>query len=417
VFEKTPRRAFLKSCARLGAAAGALPLAQALFPAAAQAAAGQSTKKHIAVVGAGAFGGWTALHLLRRGARVTLLDAWGPGNARASSGGETRVIRATYGPSRIYVQMVLRALEQWREADQRWGTRLFNRSGVLWMAGKKDDYEKASLPLMKQAGFAHEVLTPAEAAKRYPQINFGGVKWAIFEPDSGYLLARQSCERVLEAFLTEGGEYRQTSARPGPVEGDEMRPVTLSGGGTLSADSYVFACGPWLGKLFPGVLDARIRVTRQEVYYFGPPEGDARFREGALPVWIDNGEHIFYGIPANRWRGFKLADDTRGPLFDPTSGDRAPSAAGIAAARDYLKLRFPALAGAPLVEARVCQYENSSDEHFILDRHPQAGNVWLLGGGSGHGFKHGPALGEMAAQAVLGQKPADPFFALARFKN
>lgn len=413
---KTPRRAFLKSGAKLVAATGALPLAKALFPHGVPAAR-QSTRKHMVVVGAGAFGGWTALHLLRRGARVTLLDTWGPGNARASSGGETRVIRATYGPARLYVQMVVRSLELWREADQRWRTQLFNKSGVLWMAGAKDDYEKASLPLMKEAGVPHEVLNTAEAAKRYPQINFAEVKWCIFEPDSGYLLARQSCERVFDAFLAEGGEYRQVNVKAGFIAGGEMKGALLSGDEPLKADAYVFACGPWLGKLFPEFLGTRMKVTRQEIFYFGPPEGDARFREGALPVWIDNGAHIFYGIPANRWRGFKLADDTRGPLFDPTTGERTPSAQGVQAARDYLKLRFPGMTGAPLVEARVCQYENSSDEHFILDRHPQAGNLWLVGGGSGHGFKHGPALGEMAALAVLGQKPADPFFALARFSR
>jgi len=413
--EKTPRRTFLKSCARLGAVASALPLAKALIPGGVQAASRQSAKKHIAVVGAGAFGGWTALHLLRRGARVTLLDTWGPGNARASSGGETRVIRATYGPTRIYVQMVVRALELWREADKRWGTKLFNKSGVLWMAGAKDDYEKSSLPLMKEAGVPHEIFTPAEAAKRYPQINFAEVKWCIFEPHSGYLLARQSCERVLEAFLAEGGEYRQASVTPGAIAGGEMKGALLSDGAALAADAYVFACGPWLGKLFPDDLGARIKVTRQEIFFFGPPEGDARFREGALPVWIDNGAHIFYGIPANRWRGFKVADDTRGPFFDPTSGERTPSSEGLQAARNYLKFRFPSLANAPLVEARVCQYENTTDEHFIVDRHPQAANVWLIGGGSGHGFKHGPALGEMTAQVALGQKPPDAFFALRRF--
>src|SRR3954471_17951837 len=91
-------------------------------------------RPHVAVIGAGAFGGWTALHLLRRGARVTLLDAWGPGNARASSGGETRVIRATYGPDRIYVQMVARSLQLWRENETRWRKPLYHRTGVLWMA-------------------------------------------------------------------------------------------------------------------------------------------------------------------------------------------------------------------------------------------------------------------------------------------
>ena len=126
------------------------------------------------------------------------------------------------------------------------------------------------------------------------------------------------------------------------------------------------------------------------------------------------GKRWFYGIPGNRWRGFKLADDTRGAVIDPTTMERKISGEGLAAARAYLRLRFPQLADAPLVDSRVCQYENSTDQNFILDRHPEAGNVWIIGGGSGHGFKHGPALGEMVSDAVLGSKQPPSEFKLGR---
>lgn len=372
-------------------------------------------KLHVAVVGAGAFGGWTALHLLRGGARVTLVDAWGPGNSRASSGGESRIIRGTYGPDGIYTRMVARALELWRENESRWNLKLYHPTGMLWMVASDDRYEKAALPHLRQAGLEYDELSAAEAAKRYPQINFAGVKWAIFEKDAGYLTARRACEAVLNGFLAEGGEYRELAVQSTAIEGGEMRAVKLSDASTLTADVYVFACGPWLGKLFPNVLENLIQPTRQELFFFGPPPGDTRFFEGGLPVWIDNGERLFYGIPGNQWRGFKLADDTRGPDFDPTEGERLPTAEGIEAARKYLAFRFPALTHAPLSESRVCQYEQSPDGRFILDRHPQAANVWLIGGGSGHGFKHGPALGEMVSGLVLGGKSPDPFFSLSRF--
>jgi len=409
-----PRREFLKSCAALGAALGLPPFSLDVLARGAGSRSTSQNKQRVAVIGAGAFGGWTALHLLRRGARVTLLDAWGPGNSRASSGGETRVIRSTYGPDAIYVRMVTRAYQLWREAQEQWKKPLFHPSGVLWMAGKKDDYEKASLPLMKEAGITFETWTPAEAARRYPQINFEGVEWAIFEPGAGYLMAREACAAVMEAFVREGGEYRQASVEPGEIEGGKMKRVRLSDASALAADQFVFACGPWLGKLFPDVIGKKVLPTRQEVFFFGPPVDDARFAEGALPVWIDNGEHIFYGIPANRWRGFKVADDTRGPEIDPTSQERTPTASALRAAREYIGFRFPGIKDAPLVESRVCQYENSPDTRFIFDRHPHAANVILLGGGSGHGFKHGPSLGEMAAKLVL-DDVAEPFFQLSRF--
>ncbi len=412
---KQSRRSFLQWCAAWGAALGALPVVKSFFPAEVRAQAGRIKKPRVAVVGAGAFGGWTALHLLRRGAQVTLLDAWGPGNSRASSGGETRVIRATYGPDKIYVEMVARALVLWRENEKRWQRPLYHRTGVLWMAGANDQYEKAALPLLRAAGLAFEELSAAELAKRYPQVNFEQVKWGIVEKDAGYLTARRACEAVLEGFLAEGGDYRQQAAEPAELAGGELHRLKLSDGTTLVADQYVFACGPWLGKLFPDLLGALIQPTRQEVFFFGTPAGDARFSEENFPAWIDNGERTFYGIPGNQWRGFKLADDTRGLAFDPTAGERVMSAEGLRAARDYLGFRFPALKGAPLLEARICQYENSPDHHFILDRHPQAANLWLVGGGSGHGFKHGPALGEKVAELVLGEKSPEAFFSLARF--
>jgi glycine/D-amino acid oxidase-like deaminating enzyme len=370
-----------------------------------------------AVVGAGAFGGWTALHLLRRGARVTLVDAWGPGNSRASSGGETRIIRGTYGPDGIYTRLAARALQLWRENEARWRLKLYHRTGVLWLAGREDEYEKAALPHLRQAGLRSEKLSTREGAKQFPQINFENVKWAIFEKDAGYLTARRACQAVVEGFVAEGGEYHERGVSNFEIRGGEMRGVALSDGSRLGADVYVFACGPWLGRLFPGVLGNLIRPTRQEVHFFGPPAGDGRFAEDALPVVIDHGARLFYAIPANQGRGFKLGDDTRGPEFDPTSGDRAPSRRGIQAARKYLVFRFPGLRDAPVVESRVCQYEQSKDGHFILDRHPGAGNAWLIGGGSGHGFKHGPAVGEAAGELILDGKSPDAFFSLARFSR
>ena len=362
-----------------------------------------SLRTSVIVIGAGAFGGWSALQLLRKGAKVILLDAWGPGNSRASSGGETRVIRTTYGPARLYTQMAARALQLWRESEQRWNLKLFFRTGALWMAGTDDSYERAAMPLMKDAGVRFEKLSSADCSKRWPQINFEDVSWSIYEPDSGYLAARRGCEAVLNAFLKEGGEYHQTKASPGPVADHRMQAITVTSGETLNADSYVFACGPWLGKVF-SFLTPMIVPTRQEVFFFGTAAGDQRFTEEQLPVWIDNGKRLFYGIPGNHWRGFKIADDTRGPIIDPTSMERQVSPEGLAAARTYLRLRFPALADAPLVENRVCQYENSTDQNFVLDRHPEAENAWIVGGGSGHGFKHGPVIGQMVSDAVLGLK-------------
>jgi glycine/D-amino acid oxidase-like deaminating enzyme len=395
-----------------------------------------STKTHVAVIGAGAFGGWTALHLLRCGAHVTLIDAWGPGNSRASSGGETRIIRGTYGPSQPYSKMMARALQLWEENERRWGCKLLHRVGVLWMVTAEDDnYERGALPVLREAGIPFEELTGAQIGKRWPQINAEGVRWAIHETKSGFLRARLACQAVVAGFIAEGGEYQLAAVLPDeiskfdgvraspPVAGKQGRGhflqqgLTLSDGSKLVADQYVFACGPWLGELFPETIGNRIRPTKQDVFFFGTPAGDDRFSESKLPVWADNGGHFVYGIPAADERGFKVADDTRGPEFDPTAGERTVSPDGLKRARDYMAFRFPVMKNAPLLETRVCQYENSPDNNFIVDRHPAAENVWLVGGGSGHGFKHGPALGEMVAALVMEGKDADPLFRLGRFQR
>jgi monomeric sarcosine oxidase len=373
------------------------------------------SKTHVAVIGAGAFGGWTALYLLRRGARVTLVDAWGPGNSRASSGGETRVIRGTYGPNQPYTKMAARATQLWKENEKRWNLKLLYQTGVLWMVTAGDDhFERESLPALHDAGIAYQELSVQEMTTRWPQINLEGVHWGIYEPAGGFLTARVACQAVLDSFLAEGGEYRQAAVVQRDLDG-KWDSLSLSDGSKLEADQYVFACGPWLGKLFPETVGNRIQPTKQDVFFFGAPAGDDRFSEVKLPVWADHRDRFIYGIPGNQGRGFKVADDTRGPEFDPTSGERTVSAEGLKAVRDYIAFRFPALKDAPLLESRVCQYENAPDNNFIIDRHPGHDNVWLLGGGSGHGFKHGPALGEMVAGLVADHKDPDALFRLARF--
>lgn len=376
------------------------------------------SKPHIAVVGAGAFGGWTALHLLERGARVTLLDAWGPGNSRASSGGETRVMRGTYGPDQPYTEMAARALKLWQTYERRWKRQFLHPTGVLWMASGHDDaFERGSVNELRRAKIRFQELSSAHLKKRWPQINFEGIQWGIFEPECGYLDARASCQAVLDAFIAGGGTYRQAAVLPDSVENGPLRALALSDGSKLKAHCYVFACGPWLGKLFPSAIGDRVQATKQDVFFFGTPPGDDRFSEKRLPVWADHRGRFRYGIPGSGRRGFKIADDTRGPAFDPTNGERVVSHETLKDIREYVAFRFPALKDAPLVETRVCQYEQTPDSHFIIDRHPANENVWLLGGGSGHGFKHGPALGEMMADLILKDREPNPIWQLARFQK
>jgi len=358
-------------------------------------------KPHILVVGAGAFGGWTALYLLRQGARVTLMDAWGPGNSRSSSGGETRVIRGTYGPNQPYTKMAARATLLWAENQKKWKRQLMRSIGVLWMAAEGDDqFERGSIAELRNAGIQFEELARQEMQKRWPQIYLEDVPWGIYEPHGGFLNARMACQAVVEEFQSEGGEFRLAAARE-DLDHLKWNALPLSDGSTFSADAYVFACGPWLAKLFPQAVGTRVQATKQDIFFFGPPAGDDRFSEFRMPVWGDHRSPFMYGIPGNDGRGFKIANDTRGPEFDPTTGERSVSLEGLRTVRDYMAFRFPGMKDAPLIETRVCQYEQSPDSNFIIEQHPAAENVWIVGGGSGHGFKHGPALGESVARRVM----------------
>jgi len=365
----------------------------------------------VAVIGAGVFGAWTAYHLERAGKKVALLDAYGPGNSRASSGGESRIIRMGYGADEIYTRWSMRSLRLWQEFFGRAGRPLFHRTGMLWLAGAEDRYIRNTLETLTKVSVRFEKLDWAELEKRFPQIALGDVSWGIFEPDSGALMARRAVQAIVEEAVRNGVEYRNEAVTT-PEGRGKLAAVKTRSGETIHAGTFVFACGPWLGKIFPKLLGERIFPTRQEVLFLGVPPGDSRFAPPALPAWIFNADET-YGIPDLENRGFKIAFDRHGPAFDPDTGRRVVTAESLQAVRKYVGRRFPALKNAPVVETRVCQYENTSSGDFLIDRHPDFENVWLVGGGSGHGFKHGPALGEYVAARVVEGGAVEPRFTLA----
>jgi sarcosine oxidase len=362
----------------------------------------------VAVIGAGVFGAWTAHHLRQAGQRVALLEAYGAANSRASSGGESRIIRMGYGADEIYTRSAMRSLTLWQEFCHRTGQPLFYQTGVLWTAFEGDPYTEDTRRTLARCGAPFEVIGAAEMKSRCPQMEFAPTARGIFEPESGALMARRAVAALVQDAVLHGVVFLREAATPPHGIG------SLGAVGTIRAGTYVFACGPWLPKLFPDLLAKRIVPTRQEAFFFGTPPGDPRFVPPAMPVWIDFSDPRGpYGFPDLENRGVKIAFDQHGPPIDPDTADRIPSAASLIAARDFLRQRLPALRDAPLVEARVCQYENTSNGDFLIDRHPDFANVWLVGGGSGHGFKHGPAVGEYVAARVLQGGPVEPRYSLA----
>lgn len=366
------------------------------------------------VIGAGVFGAWTAWYLRKAGQRVLLLDALGASNARASSGGESRLTRGSYGSDEVYTRFALNSLKQWKWLSDQAGLPVFHPCGVLFFFQKREPYVDQSLEVHKRLALPTQELDRAALAQRYPQVNWKDIEVGLLEPGFGVLMARRAVQTLVSAFVKAGGEYRIGAVKPPAAEG-ELKQIELTDGTALTASQYVFACGPWLPKVFPRLLGPRIFVTRQEVFFFAPPAGDARFGLGQLPGWADfNDGDIFYGMPDIESRGFKIAHDKHGLPMDPDRGDRVASPGALADVRAYMAKRFPALANAPLSEERVCQYENSGNGDLLIDRHPTAGNVLLVGAGSGHGFKHGPEVGRYAAELLTGRlRAVEPRFSLA----
>ncbi len=364
----------------------------------------------VAVIGAGAFGVWTAYQLSRAGASVLLLDAFGPANSRASSGGESRIMRVGYGPDEIYTRSAQRSFKLWQElfATLNDPAPFFHQTGVLWIAREHDEYCEATLKTLRAVRASCERFDYEELSRRFPQLVFRRESWGVFEPDSGVLMARRAVQAVARQAQLSGVEYMQ-EAIAAPVSGNTVKTIS---GNRIAADHFVFACGPWLPKLFPALLGELIHVTRQEVFFLGVPAGTDLFGPNRLPAWFDFTD-LVYGLPDLENCGFKIAIDAHGPEFDPDRGQRVVSAESTAAVREFLTQRIPMLADAPITETRVCQYENTSNGDFLIDRHPDRKNVWLVGGGSGHGFKHGPAVGEYVAALISGHGRAEPRFSLA----
>ena len=366
----------------------------------AQAAPRGALVSDVAVVGAGAFGGWTALYLREMGESVTMVDAYGAGNSRASSGGETRQIRPGYGDREIYTRWVVQALDRWRARQTEWRKTLFYHTGELSLVAGWTENLRNSKTVLDKLGVENRVIPHDELTRRFPQVNVDGIDFGFFVPSTGVLKAREGCVAVAQAFQQKGGQFIVAKAVPGRDSGGRLHEVTLSTGQTVSAHTFVFACGPWLAKVFPAVMKKKLVTPRRTEFFIGTPPGDERFTFPNFPNWAAAGT---YGFPSIEGRGFKVAPTFEDVFVDPDTQERVVTPDEVAQVRAFVARWFPALADQPIVETKVCQYENSVDEHFIVDRHPEFENVWLVGGGSGHGYKHGIMLGDYVANRVVGK--------------
>jgi glycine/D-amino acid oxidase-like deaminating enzyme len=348
-----------------------------------------TSRPSLVVVGAGIFGASVARHCALAGWDVVLVERFAPGHVRAGSGDESRIIRCSHGPDVWHTRSARRAWELWQEVDPS----LVVPAGVAWLARRDDGWAAASEAVLCAEGIACERV---DAASLFPDVRLDDLRFTLFEPDAGILRARDAVKALAAQTVAAGGELVLCEARP------DGAAVVLDDGRRLEADRVVWACGAWLPGLFPELL--ALRITHQDVFYFGV---SAAWRTPGIPGWVDY-DGAAYGLGDLDGRGMKVSPDVDGPLFDPETVDRVAVPEHERLAREYLGHRFPALADAPLVGHRACQYEITADSNFVIAPHPDHdGRVWLMGGGSGHGFKHGPALGERMERWLSGAQPPE----------
>lgn len=366
----------------------------------------------IAVVGAGSFGAWTALHLQQSGAQVTVFDQYGPANSRATSGGETRGVRTGYGNRAhglLWTRWAKRAIQRWQEWDEQWQDmllpRVFFTTSDLIMRDEWTEFMEDTKTNWDEAGVRYEILDGDEVKRRWPVINTEEVATALHELDAGVVRARRAIESVAQVFQHEGGSVELAHATLGDRDGRLLSDLALRPGDRFSAGTYVFALGPWFPKAFPEVMGKRLRIPMGKVFYFRTPPGDNSYSHPNLPSYNFPGVTGWPALgPDNR--GFRVRTGGS-PPDDPDTSERLVEPEDHERPRRVLQERFPGLAEAPISETRACHYESSVDGNFFFDHHPDFDNVWFAGGGSAEGFKFGPVIGEYMAGRVLGTE-TDP---------
>ena len=369
--------------------------------------------KRIAVVGAGVFGSWVALLGIRAGFETTLIDQYRPANELSSSAGSSRIMRRAYGADEIYTRFAERSRELWTAflADEN-RSHCFRRTGVLWLANGGEVSIHAARGIFESHNLAHEFLEIGAIRGLCPEMDTPAGTVALYEPDSGALLAEESVRAVVESAVRNGVRYVSGRVK-GPRAVASMYSLEIENDKPIEADVFVFACGSWLPKLFPEALGTVIFPTRQEVFFFESPQEWVRYDANSLPIWVDQIDpRIPYGFPDIDGAGVKVAFHRAGPRFDPDFGSREVGREQITEAADYLRIRFPAIHAPVFRRAQVCHYENTSSGDFLIDRHPSMRNVWFAGGGSGHGFKHGPAVAEYLLEAIQSGYSSEPRFRL-----
>lgn len=373
----------------------------------------------VIVAGVGAMGSQTCWQLAKRGKRVLGLDAYDIPNSMGSSHGANRIIRLAYFEHPLYVPILRRAYELWREAGQKSGEQLLYITGSLDIGAAGSAIVEGSLNSCRQHDLPHTLLTAPEVGARFPGYRLPETFMAVHQPEGGFVASERAICVAVDMAMDAGAVIRGRERVLGfePLAGGEGVRVRTENG-TYEAGSLVLSTGAWIGEHIPGLKN--ISVPERQVLGWFRPKKPELFRLDAFPVSNLKGDFgHFYQFPRWGLPGFKIGLyhhlGEKGPA---DSLSREPNAADEQALRKGLAAYFPEADG-DVLTLRTCMFTNTPDEHFILDRLPDAPQIVVASPCSGHGFKFSSAIGEILADLASGKESAFDLspFALSRFQT
>ncbi len=364
----------------------------------------QVESSHVVVVGAGIFGVASALALRARGHRVSIVDPGPVPHALAESTDISKIARLDYGADETYTTLMERSLEAFRRYNGRLPRPLFHETGVLFVSRSPmapGSFEYECFHMLTRRGHQLERLEATEIRRRFPAWQ-GQYVDGYFNAQGGYVESSKFVAALLDEAVAAGVQL-MVGEKIARIENEHGRVtgVVSASGQTLRADQVVIATGAWTTDLLPE-LSGALRSMGQPVFHLRP-ENPELFRPEVFPVFgADISRTGYYGFPINQDGVVKIANHGIGRAMHPESSERQVTPDEERSLRGFLAETFPSLSNAPIVYTRVCVYGDSRDEHFWISRHPDIEGLVVAAGGSGHGFKFGPVIGDLVADALFG---------------
>jgi monomeric sarcosine oxidase len=369
----------------------------------------------VAIVGAGVMGAAAACELAREGARVAMVDQSLLPNPRAASVDHSKVFRFAY-PDPLYVKLAVDSLNRWRKIESETGTRLLTQTGALLIGKREPSFETECYEAMRSLGLESEKLDSRQASARFPQFNSGAFAYGVYDPSGAILHAETAVRALIDLARQRGVEILEGERVIEARQAGSRVSIVTESGHEIECERAMIASGPWSRKLLP-FLEDKLTTTRQEIVYFepGPEQSNSSplsFEPNRFPIFLEL-ESGFYGFPVHHAGAMKIANHHKGAEVDPDSAEHHVGEQFIERCRAFFAEFIPGLADARVREARVCIYNNTPDDDFIIDWHPQLDGVLVVTGFSGHGFKFGPTIGRIATELLMTGRTS---FEIGRFE-